>query len=353
MPGIPLGFVSVVAGLSFAMLSIAVVSCLVIIARRVSLNRYLDGRERRMEAFRTALGEHVSRAHSDETEEAAAIAFPECHVSDMSEILLHYLRVLRGSQAEHLRQLVTDQGWEEAIARSTAHGTRGARMRALRVLSYLETSESLRIIHSHLGSDQPYVRLTAARALVRRDATLFLSSIVESFSEVFPEQVQGLAELLSGFGATITDELEDIAARTDRPVVLAACLEALIMAPPARTRLDLCALMEHPSEDVRAAACALSCISEHPGAGDPLRIALSDDAPKVRLRAAKAACENRESGVVGELYGLARDPILWARYWGFRAIWATGAAGRQFVDSCAVREPMAADVSLEMRAGHV
>ncbi len=351
-------FLWLIVTLSLIMLTVSAGACALIIVRRVGLNHRLAERERHKAAFRAALGEHFSRSHSAPDDPVLAASFPDCHVSDMSDVLLHHLRVLRGTQAEQLRQLVTDQGWEQRIARSTKSGTRGARMRALRVLSYLETSESLRLIHEHLDAKQPYVRLTAARALVRRDATMFLGHIVASYSDVFPDQVKGLAELLSGFGAKITDDLEEMAERTDRPVVLAASLEALIMNPPRRVRLDLCALMNHLSDDVRAAACALSCVSEHPGAGDPLRMGLKDDAPKVRLRAAKAACENRESGFVGELYALARDPIFWARYWAFRAIWATGDAGRQFVESCAKREPMAADVSLEMRAadmraGHV
>ena len=111
--------------------------------------------------------------------------------------------------------------------------------------------------------------------------------------------------------------------------------------------------MAAESESVRSAALALSAVVEHESAVDPLRLGLQDEAISVKITAAKMACNLRRKDLTADLYKLANDPVMWVRYWAFRAIWMSGQAGQKFVSTLATSQKMAEQVSLEMRSGYV
>ncbi len=344
---------------SVTFLILACLFCLFIILRRVLRNKYQVKSMVQAEKFRAHLSERLAKTIDDPGEDDPLMDDPEIidefpsHIEQATEVLLHYFRTLRGKKYERLQKLVSNSELEAHIIKSCREGTRGVRMRAVQTLSYLNTQDSLEVIFSQLESRDKYIRLTAARCLVRRKADFFLNQIIESLSDAFPNRPQILGGILAGFGTGITPALESHIQESNNDVVIAGCLEALIQIMPHETSLDLIGLMDHPSDLVRAAALSLSEVTSHQGGADPLRMGLKDDAMSVKIKAAKLACTHRRADLTSELYKLSSDPELWVRYWALRAIWMTGKSGRQFVDTLRQSNATAADVALEMRSGYV
>lgn len=340
---------------SAALIGVSVLVCACVVVTRVWRNRQLAGRTQRMEAFRTALSTQLSRAlpARDEWDNVAPAPLPACEPDAAADVLLSFFRALRGGKAARLRALVARHSLEAGLIDTAARGpTRGSRMRALRVLSFLDTQDSLQAIHARLASPVGYERLVAARALVERGADVFLDAIMDSYAVTFPGRPRELADIVQGFGAGVCDRLEAAVRRNADDTITAAALMALAALQPPRTALDLRALMEHPDALVRASALELWGVSERGQHAGVLDRALADTSTAVKIRAAKVALAHRHTASTPALHCLAEDGHVWVRYWAVRALWAGGAAERQFVDTLARTNATASAVILEMRAGH-
>ena len=337
-------------GLTFSFLALSVFLCFAIVMRRIWRNRRAVQRDKEKEALQTFLALMLK---SDRESDYSSSGAPVCQTSEMATVFLHYFRTLKGETLERLQDMISSSVWEEKLIQGTFTGIRGVRMRCLRTLSYLESQRSLQVIFDNLSSEDKYVRLTASRCLVRRKSLCYLGSIIESLREAFPHDYKILAGVLAKFGPKSAESLEAFMSRTSDSVVKTACLEALILIMPAKTSVNLEALMMDKSENVRAAALSLSTVAEHNSKIDPLRLGLRDEAISVRIRAAKVACNVRRTDVIIDLYGLANDPVMWVRYWALRAIWMSGQAGQKFVSTLSETQKMANKVMLEMRSGYV
>ena len=152
--------------------------------------------------------------------------------------MLNFFRTVRGERAAELRALILGTSFEQRIIDATQKGTRGARMRALQVLSYLESERAYACIREHLKSKNRYERLTAARALARQKSYIDCSSVVASLASAFPKKPDLIAEVIANFGPEIQPGLEAIIRTSKRDTVRIACLEALILLSPASTALD-------------------------------------------------------------------------------------------------------------------
>ena len=335
--------------IAFVFFTGALVLCLAIVLRRVRRNHILAKRKIERTAFQAYISAQLVRPPSEGTLQNA----PNCHIGDVTTVLLHYFRTLKGEQYEQLKDLITGSDIEAGIIRSSYHGVRGARMRAVRVLSHLNSQSSTHVIFDKLGSVDKYVRITAAKSLVQRGSRFFLGDIINSINDAFPTDVELLAGIISNFGNQIVAPLEDYIRTSDNPIAKAACLEALSQIMPAKTSLNLGTLMNDPSEAVRAATLSVSVNCAHFDDSDPLRLALVDDAISVKIRAAKLACTLRRADVTSELYALTNSSEMWVRYWALRAIWTTGTSGQRFVEALRKTNPLATDVALEMRSGYV
>ena len=341
---------TIFAGITFSFLATSVLLCLAIVLRRIWRNKLAAQKEKAETHFRNyiALALRKESEHDHDASQA-----PKCQTSEMASVLLHYFRTLRGEKLEYLQEMVSGSEWEEALTQSTFKGIRGVRMRCLRTLSYLKSQRSLQVIFDNLSSEDKYVRLTAARCLVRRKNFCYLGPIIESLREAFPQDFKILAGILAKFGLESVELLESYITRTSDSVIKTACLEALILIMPAKTSLGFAELMEDESDNVRAAALSLSAIAGHSREIDPLRLGLKDEATSVKMRAVKMAYNVRRTDLTADLYKLANDPVMWVRYWALRAIWMSGQAGQKFVASLAQTQTMAEKVSLEMRSGFV
>lgn len=276
--------------------------------------------------------------------------------SALSRSMLNFFRTVRGNRAEHLSNLVSGSVLERRLIKATRKGTRGYRMRALQVLSYLDTEQSLSVVRQHLKSRNRYERLTAARVLTRRKSYRDFSSIVASLSSAFPRRTDLLAEVIVNFGPEIQPALEAVFRRSRRTRVKVACLDGLKRLAPARTSLNLSELMEDNAPKVRAAAVSLSAICEDSGGSDLLLDGLADEATSVKISSAKVACKVSRPDTAPLLYKLSQDSSFWVRYWAVRAMWGLGKTGEQMVASIAgsndAGSVMATNVIREMEAAH-
>ena len=323
--------------------------CLLIVLRRIRRNKVVAQREKNKVDFQ----KYLTNLLKKDTEHHSRLdAAPDCRVAEIASVFLHYFRTFKGKKFEHLQNLISGSGMEDKLIESTFYGLRGIRMRSLTTLSYLDSQKSLQVIFENLSSEDKYVRLTAARCLVRRGSRCYLSAIIDRLSEAFPRDFKIIADVISGFGPDSREALEQYIMRTNSSVIKAICLEALILIMPAQTSLKFEELMEDESESVRGAALSLSEITGHNQAVDPLILGLRDKAVSVKIRAAKLACSVKRSDVMADLYELTTDPVMWVRYWALRAIWMSGSPGQKFVESLSKSNVMAGNVALEMRSGY-
>lgn len=336
-------------GIALFFMAVSVLLCGLIVLRRIISNRSLEKRRQQRLNFQKYIGAFINHNPT----EAFLDKAPICDVHDMTDVFLHYFRTLKGEKLERLQDMVSNSDIEERISNSTCNGIRGARMRSLRTLSYLNSQTSLQIIFGSLSSKDKYVRLTAIRCLVRRKASVFLNEIIQSYIKGFPHDYKLLASILANFGKDITDDLQNLVNATDNEVIRTACLETLIIIRPEQPSLDFGQLMQDSSGMVRAATLSLAATCKIPDVIDPLRIGLEDEEISVKIRAAKVACQIKRADLMPQLYKLTSDSELWVRYWALRAMWATGRSGQNFVSSLAKSHQMAADVALEMQSGYV
>jgi len=323
--------------------------CLLIVLRRIRRNKIIALREKQKADFQNYL---LNLLKEDSLNQSGLNAAPDCRVAEMASVFLHYFRTFRGEKLERLQDLILGSAIEDKLIESTLNGIRGVRMRSLTTLSYLESQKSLQVIFDNLSSKNKYVRLTAARCLVRRGSLCYLTTIVDRLSEAFPQDFKITADVIAGFGPDSVEVLENYILRTDNNVIKATCLEALILIMPAQTSVKFDELMENESDSVRGAALSLSEITHHNQGVDPLSMGLKDNAVSVKIRAAKLACTVKRTDIMSDLYRLTNDPVMWVRYWALRAIWMSGPSGQKFVESLSKSNVMAGNVALEMKSGY-
>ncbi len=328
----------------------AISVCAVITLRRASLNRRAAKRQQKKTNYQIFLRDIIRAGPNTYP---ILKHEPSCHIDDKTSIFLHYFRTLRGEKLEALRDLISGSHVETEIIETSYKGTRGTRMQAVKTLSYLNSQSSLEKIYENLSSQDKYIRLTAARCLVRRKGLFSMSAIIEASLDGFPNDHKLLADILSRFGTDAVDPLEAEVRRLKNATGVAACLEALVIIMPPKTSVDFTLLMTHPSPEVRSAAVALSSVSEFSVEIDPIKLGLADKDISVKLRAAKIAEGLKRRDLTSDFYALTSSPIMWLRYWSLRAIWASGPSGEKFVNTLSNTRPLAEKVALEMRSGYV
>lgn len=347
-------FLSITWMIVFSFVAISVLLIGWMTVRRI----WLNGQVRKLDTQKSEFEDYISayvRDLSEFSPENSGVLNdrPDCPISGITAVLLHYFRTLSGDGFACLQNLVSLSSLEHDIIEATKKDNRGRRMQALKVLSYLNSQSALEVIYAALSSEDKYVRLTAARGLVRRKTLIFLPDILRRLSEAFPQDHELLATIISSFGIEAQSQLETLIRNDESSTMTATALEALAAIMPPKTSLDLAALMAHPDPIVRSSVVTLAAVTEGIGDEDPLVIGLHDEATKVKIRSARIAHSARRADLVADLYPLTEDPIMWVRYWAFKAIWASGQSGRQLVGAMSEKSIMAGEVALELRSGYV
>ncbi len=260
--------------------------------------------------------------------------------------LLKYYKLVSGDDALKLNVIVERLDLERIIQAAISWGNRGKRMRAFNVLSFMDTSSSLKTICKYLYSTDKYVRLSVARCIARRRVISLVSEVIESLSFAFPDDEKILTDVISRFGTKAIPRIETIAEKHTDPTVISGILEALINLRPENCRLDMQCFIDHPDERVRAAAVELSTILDRHN--DLLPVGLADNSRKVKIRSLKVAAREKRTDCFADLYRLMNDPFMWVRYWAMQAALKTGQSGETLMKTLSRQPTIVGDLAIDV-----
>ena len=260
--------------------------------------------------------------------------------------LLNYFKLVQGEDALKLKIIVKRLDLESVVQAAITWGNRGKRMRAFNVLSFLDTSSSLKTICKYLYTSDKYVRLNVARCIARRKVISLISEVAESLSFAFPNDEKIMSDVLSRFGPKAVPRIEAMAEQHTDPTVIAGILEALILMRPERSQLDMSKFIEHPDDRVRAAAVELSTILNTQD--DLLLTGLADSSRKVKIRSLKVAAREKRSDTFADLYRLMNDPFMWVRYWAMQAALNTGQSGETLMRTLSRQHTAVGDLAVDV-----
>jgi len=254
--------------------------------------------------------------------------------------LLKFFKLVRGDDAAKLRQIVKELQLEPIVITATRYGNRGKRMRAQHVLSFLESSTSLKTIADRLYADDKYIRLSVARCLARRRVMSLISEVSEAIAFAFPKEDKLLTDVLYRFGSDAIPRFERMVSQSKDATVIAGVLETLILLRPENTTINFSDLITHEDERVRAAIVQLSTICKGDYHQDLLLEGLKDESRKVKIRALKMAAKSKRSDSFAQVHRLMEDPFMWIRYWAMRSAMTKGHSGNALLRTLARREGM-------------
>ncbi|HEY0863888.1 MAG TPA: HEAT repeat domain-containing protein [Lacunisphaera sp.] len=251
-------------------------------------------------------------------------------------ILLRLLKNLAdqitGQDQERLVALMQRVGFVDT-ARVALRSRRAAeRQSACVVLGYYDHPAALDSLRGALRDPDLAVRLTAARALLRKDGIESLRALLEdlNFSPDDPPlmmaEIFGLIparlrpEAIRMLGEPIPDEWKRmLAIALGRSQVLAA-YEALVELSRSR------------SDRMRAAAWIALRELGDPRVGGIVKEGLADANPSVIRAACACAAEAGEPAVIPRLQALLADEDWWVRFSAAQALYDFGPAGRQILE---------------------
>lgn len=321
-----------------------------------------DRRRRRAEAMKRRFHDLISILLSRPAQPAKALRpdFKPRDIPIFVDIFLEFFRVVRGTNAARIGEIIADWDLEDALCRLAIEGHRGERIETLTVLSYLTSAQSLRVIEECLASKDAYIQLTAIRCIARRKQNNRLGEIIDRINT--PEQSNRalLVNVLSPFGTAAVRELQRLVQVAVTDLVRAVALETLIAIKPDEVRLDYARLMESPAPHVRAATVRLFGIVGGDGPGsdreggdglggdgsggdasvDVLSLGLTDPDAIVRIYAVGAVRQRGGRDYLSTLRTLLGDPVWWVRYRAGSALLESGPNGLALLRSIMVRESL-------------
>lgn len=262
--------------------------------------------------------------------------------------LLKFFKLIKGDDATRLKMIIEELHLEPIVQEAVTWGNRGKRMRAFHVLSFMDSSSSLRTCSKHLYSSDKYIRLSVARCIARRRVMSLISEVAEAIVYTFPKDEKILADVLYRFGRKGVPRIETLARNTKNPTIKTAVLETLILLRPETTSLDLNEFLANDDPRVRAAAVDLSTMTRGLNHRDLLLDGLADESRTVKIRSLKVASKENRKETFADLYRLMNDPFMWVRYWAMQAALKTGRSGETLMRSLSRQGGEIGDLALDV-----
>ena len=332
-------WVSVALALGTVLIAVA------LLLRRAAADRHRDERVAVAERLRRQLLAVQQPALARDL--SAFPPLPAQHHPIAMEVGLDMLRAVRGEGAQRVVQMLLRWGLEGYVIRSAASGSRGERIAAVTLLSYLDSDASLTALLEQAESKSTYVRLAALRGLARRNARADLMAICRFMGEDTNTRV--LADILARFSSEAAGDLCRLARAGQADEVRLAAVVALGAIAALEGTATLVELArQDPNENIRAQAVdSLAKIGDR-RAEEVVLEALSDSSPGVRARAATAAGSLRVAGAITHLGKQLGDADWWARFRAAESLLNFGDRGAALLRSVAAQQGRAADIARDV-----
>jgi HEAT repeat protein len=275
----------------------------------------------------------VLEAMAQEAPPAAAPDWP----ADQRRLLSHLLRDLiagtRGRDRNRCVALLATTGLRQDAARALHRRAASARQEAVEVLSHFDDDAAVAAVQSALDDEDPAVRLTAARALVRRDRAGSLRALLERLRLSPEDPPLALADLLDDLAPALQREAIGLLKERSLPPEWTRQLALALARGRVLDAFDaLVALRGATEVRLRAAAwVALERLGD-PRAAAFLPEGLGDPATDVRQTATECAAQLGGPETVPALARLLGSDDWWERHRAASALLALGADGRDAVE---------------------
>lgn len=328
---------------SLAIASIAAATAAFLVWCGVFAVRTLRLRQARLEA---AAEEELTGTVLDQLSGYGAAALklnllPEWKRAILLRILQNLIDQTKGRDQANLIRILHDAGFHDAALDHLRTGTRAAlRQSACGVLGYFEDEASLRALLAALEDPDPAVRLTAARALLRKDRIESLGTLLRQLHFPPDDPPLVLAEIFALLPARLLPEAIALLEARNLPP---EWLRMLALALARRQIFDafeaIASLRHAPEPRVRSAVWIALMELGDPRAGDLVTEGLRDPAADVRQAASQCAARLGGPELLPELRRLATAGDWWSRYHAATSLAAFGPDGRQILDTLSAAAP--------------
>jgi len=227
-------------------------------------------------------------------------------------ILLEFIQRVRGIEQQRLGRALDDLGFVDRNIERLKSSRWWSRADGAEKLGLSGARRATEALVATLDDEVPEVRIRAANALGRVGGTASAVPLIEALNEPNRWSTIRIADILTGMGAEVVQELMD---EWDRMTVAAklACVDILGRIRLLHTTPWLRERLRDENPDIRArAAHALGAIGE-PGAAPDLEERLTDPEWPVRAMAAKALGRIRHRASIPMLARSTRDREWWVR----------------------------------------
>lgn len=326
----------VAASVVFALLALLVWSGVFVV-------RMLRLRHARLEA---AAEEELTGIVLDQLSGYGAAALKLNLLSDWKrEILLRILQNLidqtKGRDQANLIRILHDAGFQQTALEHLRNGARPAlRQGACGVLGYFEDAASIAALQVALDDTDPAVRLTAARALLRKDRIDSIVILLRQLRFAPEDPPLVLGEIFALLPARLLAEAVRLLGTRDLPP---EWLRMLVLALARRQVFEafdaIASLCHAPEPRVRSAAWVALTELGDPRAGEIVLEGLRDPVADVRQVAGQCAGKLGGPEVLPELQRLAAEGGWWNRYHAATALASFGPDGRQALAAMVATAP--------------
>jgi len=249
----------------------------------------------------------------------------------LEQVLLDHAQRIRGIEHDRLSRAMDDLGFVDDLIAQLGSGRWWQRAEAAEKLGLSGVVRSRDHLIPLMQDEVSEVRLRAAKALGALGGKSSIREIVHALNEPNRWSTIRLADILTGMGRTVVDELTSYFDSLTLTGKLAA-LDILGRIRPLHIVPWLGRRMSDPEPDVRARTChALGCIGD-PHTTPLLIRALEDEAWPVRAMAAKALGRIASPEAIEPLCRAMHDQQWWVRSNSAHALRSLGARGAEALE---------------------
>ncbi|HKQ60745.1 MAG TPA: HEAT repeat domain-containing protein [Candidatus Polarisedimenticolaceae bacterium] len=249
----------------------------------------------------------------------------------LEQILLDHVQRVRGIERDRLGRAYDELGYVDEHLRALRGRRWWRRADAAEKLGLAGATRAVDALAAALQDEVPEVRMRAAKSLGLLGGHASVQQLVHALNEPNRWSTIRVADVLTGMGRQVVDEL--IASFPELSLAgRLACLDILGRIRPLHVAPWLVERLGDREADVRARAChALGSIGDPQTAPDLVE-ALDDPDWPVRAMAAKSLGRIRQLDSIPALARTLRDREWWVRCNAARALRAMGAPGLEALD---------------------